>query len=96
MYDRAVYIDCHVYFDAMMVSFPFLLCPLLPPFVYLLSFLIFRLFRTSLIHISIQQPKEYQSELMCFYYDNNRTPRLIIQPVKVEIVFPEPRLYVLR
>ena len=44
----------------------------------------------------IMQPKEYDSELMCFYYDNHRTPGLVIRPVKVEVVFPKPRLFILR
>jgi prolyl 4-hydroxylase len=41
-------------------------------------------------------PKEYHSQLTCFYYDNKQTPVLVIQPVKVEVVFHKPRLYVLR
>ncbi|CAI8018523.1 hypothetical protein GBAR_LOCUS11237, partial [Geodia barretti] len=34
-------------------------------------------------------PKEYDSELTCFYYDNHRTPSLVIRPMKVEVVFPQ-------
>ena len=46
--------------------------------------------------IAFLQPKEDHSQLTCFYYDNKRTPGLVIRPVKVEVVFPKPRLYVLR
>ena len=42
------------------------------------------------------QPKEYHSELTCFYYDNHRTPGLIIRPVKIELVFPKPRIFILQ
>ena len=42
------------------------------------------------------QPKEYDSELTCFYYDNHRTPSLVIRPVKVEVVFHKPRIFMLR
>ncbi|CAI7999257.1 Prolyl 4-hydroxylase subunit alpha-2 [Geodia barretti] len=41
-------------------------------------------------------PKEYDSELTCFYYDNHRTPSLVIRPVKVEVVFHKPRIFMLR
>ena len=40
--------------------------------------------------VSQLQPKEQDSELICFYYDNHRTPGLVIRPVKVEIVFLKP------
>ena len=46
--------------------------------------------------VSQLQPKEQDSELICFYYDNHRTPGLVIRPVKVEIVFLKPRLFILR
>ena len=42
------------------------------------------------------QPKEYDSELICFYYDNHRTPSLVIRPMKVEVVFHKPRIFILR
>ena len=33
---------------------------------------------------------------MCYYYDNNHNPRLVIQPGKVEVVHPDPKIYVIR
>ena len=42
------------------------------------------------------QPKEQDEELVCFYYDNHRTPGLVIRPAKVEIVFLKPRLFILQ
>lgn len=41
-------------------------------------------------------PKEDHHQLICFYYNNRRTPGLLLQPAKVEIAFPNPRIYIIR
>ena len=33
---------------------------------------------------------------ICFYYTNNRNPRLLVQPAKVEIANLKPRVWMLR
>lgn len=42
------------------------------------------------------QPSEDHHKLTCYYYDAGRNPRLIIRPVKVEVMYPDPKIYVLR
>ena len=42
------------------------------------------------------QPSSLHHKLVCYYFHNNRNPRLIIRPVKVEILYPDPKIYVLR
>ena len=42
------------------------------------------------------QPSKDHHKLTCYYYDAGRNPRLIIRPAKVEVVYPDPKLYVLR
>lgn len=46
--------------------------------------------------ILFSQPSKDHHKLICYYYDAGRNPRLVIRPVKVEIVYPDPKLYVLR
>ena len=41
------------------------------------------------------QPPEDHHKLTCFYWTNNHNPRLVIRPAKVEVVFPEPNIYIL-
>ncbi|XP_064393719.1 prolyl 4-hydroxylase subunit alpha-1-like isoform X2 [Halichondria panicea] len=41
-------------------------------------------------------PTEIERKLTCFYYNGGNNPRLIIQPVKVEVVYLDPRIYILR
>ena len=42
-----------------------------------------------------QSPKQHH-KLLCFYFTNRRKPRLILRPVKVEVVFPRPKIFVFR
>lgn len=44
----------------------------------------------------LSQPSKDHHKLICYYYDAGRNPRLLIRPVKVEIVYPDPKLYILR
>ncbi len=37
-----------------------------------------------------------ECKLTCFYYNGANNPRLIIQPVKVEVVYLSPNIYILR
>ncbi|XP_064394086.1 prolyl 4-hydroxylase subunit alpha-2-like [Halichondria panicea] len=41
-------------------------------------------------------PPEMECKLTCFYYNGANNPRLIIQPVKVEVVYLSPNIYILR
>ena len=42
------------------------------------------------------QPAKDHHKLICYYYDAGRNPRLVIRPVKVEVMYPDPKIYVLR
>lgn len=42
------------------------------------------------------QPAKDHHKLTCYYYNNKRNSRLLLRPAKVEVVFPEPRIYMLR
>ena len=42
------------------------------------------------------QPAKDHHKLTCYYYTNNQNPRLLLRPAKVEILFLEPRIYMLR
>ena len=42
------------------------------------------------------QPPSQHHKLLCFYFTNRGKPRLILRPVKVEVVFPRPRIVVFR
>jgi hypothetical protein len=42
------------------------------------------------------QPSKDHHKLTCYYYDAGGNPRLVIRPAKVEVVYPDPKLYVLR
>jgi hypothetical protein len=42
------------------------------------------------------QPSSEHHKLTCYYFNNNRNPRLVISPAKVEVVYPDPKIYVLR
>ena len=42
------------------------------------------------------QPSEDHHKLTCFYYTNKNNPRLILRPAKVEVAFPNPKIYILR
>ena len=42
------------------------------------------------------QPSSQHHKLVCYYFDNNRNPRLVIRPAKVEVLYPDPKIYVLR
>ena len=48
------------------------------------------------LDISPPQPGKDHHKLVCFYYDNDRNPRLILRPQKVEVAFPEPKIYIFR
>ncbi len=37
-----------------------------------------------------------ERKLTCYYYSSGNNPRLIIQPVKVEVVYLNPNIYMLR
>ena len=41
-------------------------------------------------------PANQQYKLMCFYYNNQRNPLLILKPAKIEIVYLKPRIFLLR
>lgn len=45
---------------------------------------------------SLPQPAKDHHKLTCYYFNNKRNPRLLLRPIKVEVVFPEPRIYMLR
>ena len=42
------------------------------------------------------QPAEEHHKLFCFYYTGRNNPRLILKPAKMEVVFPDPKLYMWR
>lgn len=44
----------------------------------------------------ILQPSSQHHKLICYYFNNKMNPRLIIQPAKVEVVYSDPKIYVLR
>ncbi len=43
-----------------------------------------------------QQPTEIKRKLTCSYFNGGNNPRLIIQPVKVEVIYLDLRIYILR
>ena len=51
---------------------------------------------TCNLYCIFPQPSKAHHKLICYYYDAGRNPRLIIRPAKVEVVYPDPKLYVLR
>ena len=51
---------------------------------------------TYTLPLSYEQPAEIHSELTCYYYDAGRNPRLVIRPIKLEVVYPDPKIYVFR
>jgi len=42
------------------------------------------------------QPPEQHKKYLCFYYNNHRNPRLLLQPAKIEIANLKPRVWMLR
>ena len=42
----------------------------------------------------ILQPPSQHARLICYYH--NHHPRLLIQPAKIEVVYPDPEIYVIR
>ena len=47
-------------------------------------------------HLDGIQPSSDHHKLVCYYFDNKNDPRLVLQPVKVEVLYPDPKIYVLR
>ncbi len=42
------------------------------------------------------QPAKEHHKLICYYFTSGNNPRLILRPAKIEVVFPDPRLYMWR
>ena len=50
-------------------------------------------FHCTFLSLSPQPSKDHH-KLTCYYFDHNRNPRLILSPIKTELVFLRPKLYV--
>lgn len=44
----------------------------------------------------LHQPKGMHQKLICYYDDRNRNPRLVLSPVKVEVLHVDPDLFMFR
>jgi len=44
----------------------------------------------------VLQPPELHRKYICFYYNNHRNPRLLVNPAKVEIANLKPRVWMIR
>ena len=40
------------------------------------------------------QPSRLHHKLLCYWYDGQRNPRLLLQPIKVELLYLNPKIYV--
>ena len=40
------------------------------------------------------QPSHLHKKFICYYYNNNRNPRLVFAPIKTEVAFLEPKIYI--
>ena len=47
------------------------------------------------VHVSVQPSEDYK-DLVCYYFNNKRNPRLILRPAKLEVVFLKPKIYIFR